>query len=246
MRHLGTAAIRPALGDISALSRHDPARAGLIVGIFAGGLTGIGLWGLYGDLWLSNLVVVGVAEALAATHLLVIAVLVGRLVRSQDRWQVESALTLRQLVSQGKDASGSIQAGSPFYARQLERRVQSGIDRSKEYGTKLSLVALRLEVPGQAPTHAVFTKANVEVADFATLHRDAILAPTALGLFEYAFYLPNCDRRIAEAMAAFIANALDGYRCVFGIAVFPEDGEDAASLLRCATEAAGMLLSNAA
>lgn len=240
------APVRITLGRLVALFSHDPAQTGLLVIVALGGLAGIGLWGLYGDLFLSNLVVVAVIEVLIAFYVGAVALLTGRIVRSQDRWQVESALTLREMLSEGGNVAANVQAGSPFYARQLRLRLEEGISRCKEYGTSLSVVAVRLEVPGQAPSRTGFSQANFDIAELVTLHREALISPTALGMFEYAFCLPNYDRRAAQAMTTFVANALKRYRCSFGLAVFPDDGEDADTLLRRATEQCGMLHNRAA
>lgn len=239
-------AVRITLSRLVALFSHDPAQTGLLLTVALAGLAGIGLWGLYGDLFLSNLVVVAVIEVLIVCYVVSVAVLTARLVRSQDRWQVESALTLRELLSEGGNIAANVQAGSPFYARQLRLRLEEGIRQCKEYGTSLSVVAVRLEVHGQAPSRAGFSQANFDVAELVTLHREALISPTALGMFEYAFCLPNYDRHAAQAMTMFVANALRRYRCSFGLAVFPGDGEDADTLLRHAIEQCGVLHSSAA
>lgn len=240
------ATLRSAFGRLAAVFAHDPAQTGLLATVAIVGLVVIGLWGLYGDLFLSNLVVVLATEVLIAGYAGLLVLLTAQLVRSLDRWQVESALTLRDLLSERSSASASVQAGSPFYARRLRLQLESEIRKCKDYGTSVSVVAMRLEVPGQSPSHAVFTQANREVADLVTAHRETLVAPTSLGLFEYAFCLPNHDRRIARTMTAFIASALRRYRCSFGIAVFPEDGADADTLLRRAIEQCGMLATVAA
>jgi hypothetical protein len=239
-------AVRGSLGRVVALLSHDPAQTGLLAGVALAGLVVIGLWGLYGDLFFSNMAVVAVSEVLIVCYAGSLIVLAGRLVRSQDRWQVESALTLRELLSEGKDGAANVQAGSPFYARQLRLRLEDEILRCREYGTSVSVVAARLELPDQRPSRAGFSQASFDVAELVTSHRQALLAPTALGMFEYAFLLPNCERRSAKAMATFVANELRRYRCSFGVAVFPDDGRDADALLRCAVEQCGMLHSSAA
>jgi len=238
--------IRSSLGHIAALLSHDPAQTGLLAGVVLGGLVVIGLWGLYGDLFFSNMLVVAVSEVLIVCYVGSLVILAGRLVRSQDRWQVESASTLRELLSEGRDGGADLQAGSPFYARQLRLRLEEEIRRCREYGTSISVVVARLELPDQRPSRAGFSQASFDVAELVTSHRETMLAPTALGMFEYAFLLPNCERRAAKAMATFIGNELRRYRCSFGIAVFPDDGQDADALVRCAAEQCGMLHSSAA
>lgn len=240
------AGVRVTLGQLVALFSHDPAQTGLLATVALAGVTVIGLWGLYGDLFLSNLVVVAIAEVLIMCYVGAVAVLIGRLVRSQDRWQVDSALTLRELLSERGTSAASMQAGSPLNVRRLHLRLEEEIRWCKQYRTPFSVVAMGLEVPGQAPSHAAFSQANSDMAELVTLHHKALVSPTSLGLFEYAFCLPNCDRRAAEAMTTFVANALRRYRCSFGVAVFPDDGEDAETLLRHATEQCGMLHSSAA
>jgi hypothetical protein len=239
-------AARQTLNQVAALYSHDPGQTGLIAGVAFFGLVVIGLWGLYGDLFLSNLVVVAVAEVMVVCYAGSLAFLAGRLVRSQDRWQVESALTLRELLSEGRDDAANPLTGAPFYARQLRLRLDEDIRRCREYGTSLTVVAVRLELPGRAPSRASFSQANFDMAQLASSHSHVLVAPTALGMFEYAFLLPNCDRRAARAVAAFVTSALRRYRCSFGFAVFPDDGEDGDTLLRRAVEECGMLQQPAA
>ena len=234
-------AARQTLNQVAALYSHDPGQTGLIAGVAFSGLAVIGLWGLYGDLLFSNLVVVAVVEVLIAGYAGSLAFLIGRLVRSQDRWQVESALTLRELLSEGRDDTSNPLTGAPFYARQLRLRLDEDIRRCKECGTPLTVVAVRLELPGRAPSRASFSQANFDMAQLASSHSHVLVAPTALGMFEYAFLLPNCDRRAARAVAAFVTSALRRYRCSFGFGVFPDDGEDGDTLLRRAVEECGML-----
>jgi len=246
MAHRYFKALSRTTGQTVALFSHDPSQTGLFATVALAGLVIIGLWGLYGDLFLSNMVVVAVSEVLILCCVGTLAFLTGRLVRSHDRWQVESALTLRELLSEGKDGTANLQTGSPFHARQFRLRVEEEIRRCREYGTSVSVVALRLELPSQQPSRAGFSQANFDMAELLTSHRQALLSPTALGMFEYAFLLPNSEHRAAQAMATFVANALKRYRCSFGFAVFPDDGEDFDTLLRRATEQCGILHRSAA
>ena len=246
MRRRGIAVSRLNLGRLGALFAHDPAQAGYLAGLVIVGLVLIGLWGLYGDLLFSNLLVVAVIELLIAAYVVAIASLVVKLVRSQDRWQVDSALMFRQLLSEGRNSAGDAQVGSPFYARQLRLRVEEETKRAREYGTSFSLLVMRLELPGQSPSHAVFAQANAEVAELAMSHREMLISPTALGMFDYAFCLRTSDRAAAQAMAGFLTQALKRYRCFFGVAAFPEDGADPDQLIRRAVERCGVLRDDAA
>src|SRR4030042_1068271 len=139
-------AARQTLSQVAALYSHDPGQTGRLAGVASFGLVVIGLWGLYGDLFLSNLVVVAVAEVMVACYAGSLAFLAGRLVRSQDRWQVESALTLRELLSEGRDDAANPLTGAPFSARQLRLRLDASLRRCKEGGTPLTVVAVRLEL----------------------------------------------------------------------------------------------------
>ena len=118
--------------------------------------------------------------------------------------------------------------------------------RAREYGTLFSLLVMRIELPGQAQSHAVFAQANAEVAELALAHRDVLIAPTALGMFEYAFCLRTSDRASAEALSRFLTQALRRYSCHFGIAVFPEDAAEPDGLIRRAVERCGILHEGAA
>lgn len=239
------ARLRLTIGRTIALFSRDPGRAGVTATIGVVGLALIWLWSLYGDFLLPHLVVVTAATLLAAAYAAWLALTVGGLVREQDRWQVESALTLRDLLSDRSGAGGPL-AGWPFYLRGLRLRLDEEIRRAHDYGTPFTVAAMRLEVPGHAPSHALLSQANFEMADLVAAHPGALLAPTSLGLFEWAFLLPHHDRRAAQAMAEFIARTLRRYSCTFGLAVFPEDGLDVESLLHCAVDRCGVLETTAA
>lgn len=238
--------VRGSLVQVLAVLSHDPAQIGPLAAVTLGGLVVIGLWGLYGDLFFSNMMVVAVSEVLIVCYVGSLAVLAGRLVRSYDRWQVESALTLRELLSEGKDGTANPQAGSPFNTRQLHLRLEEEIRRCRAYGTSLSVVAVRLELPDQRPSRAGFSQASFDMAQLVTSHQETLVAATALGMFDYAFLLPNCESKAAKAVTTFVGNELRRYRCSFGVAVFPDDGQDADALLQSATEQCGMLHSSAA
>src|SRR4030042_332154 len=84
--------------------------------------------------------------------------------------------------------------------------------RCKEGGPSLPGLAVRLELPGRSPSRASFSQLNFDMAQLASSHPHVLASPTALGMFEYAFLLPNCDRRAARAVAAFVTSALRRYR----------------------------------
>ncbi len=228
------------------IASRDTVRAGQLGGVVLAGLAVLWLWGLYAELFLSNFVVVSVSTVLTAAYAGVIAVLIGNLVRAEDRWQVESAHTLRDLLSERADRTSSVQSGTAFYVRQLHLRLADEVRRCQEYGTPLSVVAVRLEAVGQSPTHALLTQANAAVSDLVSAHPDAFVCPTPLGLFEYAFILPHQDRQVAAVMTEFVAGALGRFHCSFGVATFPEDGGSAEALLREANDRCGILHSSAA
>ena len=228
------------------LLSHDSSSSWLLLGVVSGGLAAIGLWGLYADLFLSNLLVVAVSVILISVYGLTLMFLVERMVQSRDNWQVAAALAYRQLLTEAVPFAGDTQVGSPFYARRLEAQLQEDIGRCRTFGTPLAVVAFRLELAGQAPSHALFTQANREVADLLGQHQSTFVGSTALGMFEYGFYLPNCDRRAAQKITDFISSKLKRYRCYFGIAIFPDQNSDATNLLRLAIDQSGLLNTNAA
>jgi hypothetical protein len=245
MRRRSFSTVRTAAGRLLALYAYDPTRAAYLVGVTVAGLIAIGLWGLYGDLVMTNLVVVAITEVLIAVYVLILAAMLERLVRNQDRWQVESALTFRQMLAEAKSFEGDSQAGSPFYARRLRTELEDEVRRCREFSTPFSIVAFRLEAQNQSPSHAIFAQANAEVADLMIRHRDLFLAPTALGMFEYAFYLRNADRATARSTVSYLRNALKRYRSYYGLVVYPEDGDEPALLLRRAIQLCGTLEDNA-
>jgi hypothetical protein len=232
--------------QVSALYWHNPRTAGLFVVLAIAGLVLIGLWGLYGDWFLGNLVAVTVAEALTLAYVVAVALAAGHLVHERDQWQVESALTFRQMLAEAKSFSGDAQAGSPFYAKRLRLALQSDIEHAIDMGTLVGVVGFRVELQGQSPSHAVFTQANHEVAELLSQYPDTIACPTALGMFEYAFYVRNVDLKSVKAITGFIERSLKRYRCDFGVAMLVDDGHDAESLLKAAMSRCGWLNTTAA
>jgi hypothetical protein len=232
--------------QVTTLYWHNPRTTGLYFGLAIAGLVLIGLWGLYGDWFLGNLIAVTVSEVLTLAYVVAVALAAGKLVRERDRWQVESALTFRQMLAEAKSFSGDSQAGSPFYAKRLRVALDRDIKHAREVGTSVAMIAFRVELLSQAPSHPVFVQANGEVAELLSLYPETIACPTALGMFEYAFYIRNADSKSVRAITSFIERSLPRYECHFGVAVLDEDGKDAESLLKAAMSGTGWLSTVAA
>lgn len=232
--------LRRIAGQLSKLSADDPPRAGRFTAVALLGLAVIWAWGLYGDLFLSNFIVVTTSAFLIAGYSGYLVVVGAEIMRSHDRWEVDSALTLRDMLVD-RSEGGGVQAGSPFYLRLFRLRVEEEVRRCDRAGSPLTVVVIRLQLPGQSPSHSTFSRASAEMANVAAAHPDLVTCPTALGLFEYAFLLPGRDTDEAEAAAEVIGKALPRYRCLFGFALFPEDGASADDLLRFAMEQSDML-----
>src|SRR5207247_2472678 len=90
-RMKGHSVFKSTLARLGELAAYNPQRSRIILEVALVGLAVIGLWGLYADFFLSNLVVVAVIIVMVALYGSAIAILMGNLVRETDRWQVESA-----------------------------------------------------------------------------------------------------------------------------------------------------------
>ncbi len=233
-------------GPMRPVLNHDPAQTAKLGVVVAAGLIAVGLWGLYGDLLFSNIVVVFGVELMLLAYVPGVVAMASRLVRDFDRWQVESALTFRQMMAENKGAGISFQAGSPLYHRQLELQLTDGLTLAGLYGTPLSLLAMRLEMPGHQPSHAIFASANVDVAALAHAHPELLGGVAAVGMFEWVFPLTGHDRKAAMGVSRFLERELKRYRCFFGLSVFPEDAAQADDLLRSATAQCGVIRDTAA
>ena len=78
---------------------------------------------------------IGDSVLMIVAYCLVLVLLVEGIVRSRDRWQVEAALTYRQLLTEAKPFEGDTQVGSPFYAR----RIQTQLHRTQRLRRQLRL-----------------------------------------------------------------------------------------------------------
>jgi hypothetical protein len=165
--------------------------------------------------------------------------LTGHLVRRADRWQVESALQARRLLSTGRHTNQIASADTPiatFDHWYFVLRLEDEIKRARRQGTGVSVAMMRIGLPGEAPTAAMTEQINFDVAQLAANHAQTMTMPSAIGPLEYAFLLPNTDRKEARARIAPLLAPLGDYWCEFGIAVYPDDGTEAEGLVMLARE----------
>src|SRR5581483_991156 len=104
-----------------------------------------------------------------------IVVMTGNLVRDADRWQVESALQARRLMSRGpRRDSGPAPAGEPtattFDHWYFVLRLEDEIKRARRYGKQVSVVIMKLGTPEGEPSAALTEQINFDVAQLAANH----------------------------------------------------------------------------
>ncbi len=229
--------MNPKPQDFRGLIASEPARTRFVLKVGLAGAFVIVLWS-----WLGGFVVSAVLAALITTGLIiayggVLAFLAASLVRSVDRWQVESALHARRLMATGKRAE-MVAADEPaddgFLRLYFLLRLQDELRHCRQYGRPMSVLALKVMSPGQEPSAALTEQISFDVANLAASHVQTISLTTSLAGNEYIFCLPRSDKASAKALASTFLTALGEYWCYAGLAVYPEDASEAEALIEFA------------
>ena len=225
--------------SILSLMHTEPERAKLLLKVACGGAMALLLWTWAGQYVAGQFVFLLVNLVAILAYCTAVMYLTGHLVRGADRWQVESALQARRLLSTGRHANDAATQEPPlatFDHWYFVLRLEDEIKRARRQGTQVSVVMMKIGVPGNAPTAAMTEQINFDVAQLAANHAQTMTMPSAIGPLEYAFLLPNTDRNEARARVAPLLAPLGDYWCEFGIAVYPDDGTEAEGLVMLARE----------
>jgi hypothetical protein len=221
----------------------EPERTKLLLKVAAGGAVALFLWTWAGKVIAGDVVFALVDIVATLAYSAAIVVLTGNLVRGADRWQVESAMQARRLLSTGRHiADTSAQPVEPqigtFDHWYFVLKLDDEIKRARRLGTPVSIVMMKISPAGQDATPAIAEQINFDVAQLAASHDKTMTKPSAIGPLEYAFLLPNTDRNEARARVTPLLAPLGDYWCDFGIAVYPDDGTEAEALVALARKQA--------
>ncbi len=228
--------------SLFSVARAEPERAKLLLQVVAGGAVAMAAWSWAGAMLFGDLIFLPLTLLLTAVYSLAVVVLAGDLVRHADRWQVDSALQARRLMSTGAGAvpaargSATAAGANPasFDHWYFVLRLDDEIKRARRQGSQVSVVMMKVTAPGGETSPAVTEQISFDMATMAANHAQTMTMPSAISAQEYAFLLPGTDRDEAKARIAPLLNPLGGYWCQFGIAVYPDDGTDAEALVHIA------------
>jgi hypothetical protein len=232
---------------LTALKR-EPDKAWFLLKICLGGAIALVAWS-----WISGSIVSPVA-GLVVLLLLTLAYAgcltyqIARLVRSMDRWQVESAKQASRLATTRRhvDRPASEPPLPPptpqatFQQAYFLRRLNEDVKDARRQGTALSLIAIDVTVPQEAMTSELADEVNFELAHIAADHARLISVPLSTGETEVMFSLPNVDAKGAKAFVSNLVQGLGKYWCHFGVVTYPEDGTEGETLFNRAREACDM------
>lgn len=226
-------------GSIVHLVHAEPERTRTLLKVAGAGAVALLVWSWLGRTVAGELVFVVTDLVAIVAYSTAIVLMTGNLVRDADRWQVESALQARRLMSRGpRRNAGPARPGEPvattFDHWYFVLRLEDEIKRARRYGKQVSVVIMKLGTPDGEPSAALTEQINFDVAQLAANHSGTMTMPSAIGPLEYAFLLPETDRNGAKARVAPLLTPLGDYWCRFGIAVYPDDGAEAETLLELA------------
>jgi hypothetical protein len=197
-----------------------------------------------GSFLLPDLVVLPIMLFLILAYAGVLTYLIANLVRAADRWQMESAMQARRMVSpvdRRTERSPATPSAAPvappaavtqadFHRVYFLLRLNDEVQRARREGRDMSVVALDVTVPGRELTPALVEKVGFDLAHMAASQSKTISQPVGVGPTEFVFSLPQSEYATAKSFLSKVVQALGDYWCHYGIAVYPDDATDAESL----------------
>ncbi|HEY7268787.1 MAG TPA: hypothetical protein VH951_03075 [Dehalococcoidia bacterium] len=227
--------------SLVSIAQMEPERTKLLLKVAAGGAAVLFLWTWAGRALAGDIIFAFVDVVAMLAYSVAIIVLTGNLVRGADRWQVESAMQARRLLSTGRQRVEDLQRADTEGAATFDHwyfvlRLEDEIKRARRTGTPVSIVIMQISAAGEQMTPALVEQINFDVAQLAASHTKTMSMPSAIAPCEYAFLLPNTDRNEAKSRIAPLLAPLGDYWCDFGIAVYPDDGSDAEALVALAQQ----------
>lgn len=244
--------------DILTLLRQEPEQTGTILkfGLVAPVL--IMLCHVIGTMLGPAYAIAPATAVLIFIYGIVLAFLSGRMVHTADRWQADSAMQARRAIAEKSRSAADpvvfhepvplaqavMQSLAPppaepppppthFQQAYFRLRLHDEVMRSRREGQPLSLIVMQVALPGE-PDESSLERLAVEVATLASNHAKTIGLCLQVDDTEFAFALPNSDRKAAKDFLAKVVQAMGDYWCNCGLAVYPENGGDAQALLEYA------------
>jgi hypothetical protein len=238
---------------IFSLIRREPEKTNLILKVALAAPLAIMLWHWAGAFLLPVFAVAPVTVVFILVYGLVLAFLAGRLIHAADSWQVESALQARRLLTSDSrrrinepvafaepvplalavaESLAPPPAATPppvyFHQAYFLLRLQDELQKARRDGRPLSVVVLDVALPGHDNDAA--EKLAFEMAHIAASQSKTVSLCLQLDETQFVFSLPASDRKTAHDFLARIVQALGGYWCHCGLAVYPDDASDAETL----------------
>jgi GGDEF domain-containing protein len=248
---------------IVSILRREPEQSALLLKVGLAGPLLIVAWNLLGSLFLSPLIIMPFSLLLILSYAGVFGYLVARLVRSADRWEVDSAMQARRLLNgnrRGDYQSPEPEAGLPlaamaalaspdgrppkpqasqadFHRLYFMLRLEEEVHEARRQGRGMTVLALDVSVPHQEElTAAARDKLALDLATIASGQSAVIGHSLSIGATEFVFSLPHCDENEAKAFVKKLLTGLGNYWCHFGISVYPREGTTAELLFDSARE----------
>jgi hypothetical protein len=229
--------------------RREPEQTRLILKIGLSVPVAIVLWDTLGRTLLPVLPVVLVTMFAILIYAGVLTALIARLVHSADKWQVDSAMQTRRLLSgdsRRRSADGT--AGGPaaiapaavvqtnYHQAYFLLRLTEEVQRARREGSEMCVLALDVTVPGHELTQADIEKVSFEMANLASSQAKSISYSLSTGPTEFVFSLPTFGKAAGKDFCSKLVQALGNYWCHFGLAVYPENATDAESMFSFARQ----------
>jgi GGDEF domain-containing protein len=247
---------------IVSILRREPERSAMLLKVGLAGPLLVVAWNLVGSLFLSPLIIMPFSLLLILSYAGVFGYLMARLVRSADRWEVDSAMHARRLLNGNR--RGDYQAPEPeglplaamaalaspdgrplkpqasqadFHRVYFMLRLEEEVHQARREGRAMTVLAIDVSVPHQDElTAAAREKLAFDLATIASGQSNVIGHSLSIGATEFVFSLPHCDENEAKAFVKKLLTGLGNYWCHFGLAVYPREGTNAELLFDSARE----------
>lgn len=231
----------------------DPDLSGFLVKFGLAGPVVIMAWDRLATLALPLFLTLPVSVALILGYAGILAVLIARIIRSADRWQVESAMQSRRLLTgDGRRAAtvaseeGDEQEGPrgpapavplpSFHSAYFLLRLTDEVQSARRDGRPMTLVSLDVIVPGREQTREQVEKVGLDLAHIAANQVKTISHPLSVGPTEFVFSLPDTNLKDAKAFVSKVVQSLGDYWCHFGLAAYPTDATEPEGLFNYARQ----------